>query len=64
MPMNITVTKFAEALTWLDNETVLIGNESEEWFRVDLSDLPLYDNVSATDEGLQKFRQYFQNLRR
>ena len=64
LPMNITVTKFAEALTWLDNDTVLIGNESEEWFRVDLSDLPLYDNVSATDEGLQKFRQYFQNLRR
>ena len=64
MPMDITVTKFAEALTWLDNETLLIGNESEEWFSVELADLPLYDNVSATDEGLQKFRQYFQNLRR
>lgn len=64
LPMDITVTKFAEALTWLDNETLLIGNESEEWFSVDLSDLPVYDNTSPAEESLEKFRQYFQSLRR
>lgn len=31
----------AEAATWMNDETILIGNERSEWFTVDVKDIPV-----------------------
>ncbi|MDA1371982.1 MAG: hypothetical protein O2971_14615 [Proteobacteria bacterium] len=58
LPLDINFTGLIESLTWLDDETLLIGNEDEELFTVDVTDLPLHDGVSRVDEGLREFREY------
>lgn len=38
--LRLEQTKQAEAVTWRDNRTIIIGNEESELFRVDLEDMP------------------------
>ncbi len=40
IPLAFEHTKQAEAVTWRDNETIIIGNEDSELFVVSLTDLP------------------------
>lgn len=39
--LNPRVVKQAEAITWLDDDTLLFGNEQRELFRVNVNELPL-----------------------
>jgi len=58
LELDIDFTGFIESLTWLESDSLLIGNEDEEWFTVKVSDLSLHDDVSRTEQGLREFRDY------
>lgn len=38
--LSLEFTGQAEAITWMDDETLLIGNEQSEWFKVYAGDIP------------------------
>jgi hypothetical protein len=41
-PFDRSVVKQLEAITWIDNDTLLLGNEQRDLFRIPLSALPPY----------------------
>ena len=40
LPLDVNFTGQAEAITWRDAHSLLIGNEEGEWFTVDVNDIP------------------------
>ncbi|MCB1693215.1 MAG: hypothetical protein KDI19_10645 [Pseudomonadales bacterium] len=42
MPLALSQTKQAEAVTFTDNDTILLGNEEGEWYTVKVDDVPPY----------------------
>ena len=46
-----------EALTWMDDSTLLLGSEGGSWFSVDINDIPIYDGEPKWDEGRAQIRQ-------
>jgi hypothetical protein len=40
LPLTLENTRQVEAVCWLDNETILIGNENRDLFKLKLSDIP------------------------
>lgn len=44
LELTLANTRQAEAVCWLDNDTLLIGNENRDLFKVELSDIPPLDD--------------------
>lgn len=45
IPLSFAFTGQAEAVAWKDNETIILGNEKNEWFTVSAKDIPEYQLV-------------------
>ena len=58
MPLDINFTQYAEAITWIDEDRLLIGNEDSEWFTVELANIPAYDGQSNHVEGINQMRDF------
>lgn len=48
-----------EAITWVDDSTLLIGNERGGVFQVSVDDIPVYDGQPNWEEGMEQFRRMF-----
>ena len=52
-------TGIAEALTWIDDSTLMIRNERGGVFQVSTNDIPVYDGQANWEEGMEQFRRMF-----
>ncbi|NKB32598.1 MAG: hypothetical protein GKR91_05820 [Pseudomonadales bacterium] len=57
--LSMLTTGVAEAITWVDDSTLLIGNERGGVFQVNVEDIPLYGGQSNWEEGMEQFRRMF-----
>ena len=57
--LSMLTTGIAEALTWIDDSTLMIGNERGGVFRVNADDIPAYDGQPIWEEGMEQFRRMF-----
>lgn len=64
IPLDIKFTRYVEAITWIDDNKLLIGNEDSEWFTVNLADIPEYDGQPGYVEGLKQFEEFRRSLLR
>ena len=58
LPLDIYFTRQGEAITWMDDNRLLIGNEDSEWFTVNLADIPEYDGQPGHVEGINQIREF------
>ena len=57
--LSMMATGIAEALTWIDDSTLMIGNERGGVFQVSTNDIPVYDGQANWEEGMEQFRRMF-----
>ena len=50
-------TGIVEAITWIDEETLLLGSEAGFWFQIKVDDVPAYDGVPKWEESRDKVRR-------
>lgn len=57
--LSMLSTGIAEAISWVDNSTLLIGNERGGVFQVNVEDIPAYDGQADWEAGMAQFRRMF-----
>jgi len=57
LSLDPAVSGIVEALTWMNDSTLLLGSEGGSWFSVDINDIPIYDGEPKWEEGRAQIRR-------
>ena len=55
--LDLPTTGIVEAITWIDEETLLLGSEEGFWFQIKVAGIPAYDGISKWEEGRDQIRR-------
>ena len=57
LSLSLDFSGSVEAITWIDQTTLLLGNEGGSWFKVNVEDIPLHDGESRSEDGMRQIRR-------